>query len=83
MWLVGDLNKIPPAVLDGVLAVAVAVFLFQQGMLGSEESWKYFDPSFLYYCKFFIGSLAVGAMALKTFRANPGTRETKTENKTQ
>ena len=71
-WLLGDLNSITPAQLDGFLLTMCAIFLFQQGMLSSEESYKYHNPTLLYHLKFFVGSLAAGAMALKTFRSNPG-----------
>jgi len=81
-WMLGDMNAVTPAQLDGFLLTTAAIFLFQQGMLSSEDSYKYLPPYVLYFCKFFIGSLAAGAMALKTFRANPGKTETKNEKET-
>jgi hypothetical protein len=71
-WFVGDTSSITPAQLDGFLLTTAAIFLFQQGMLSGEDSYKYFNSYFLYFAKFGVGSLAAGAMALKTFRANPG-----------
>lgn len=81
-WVLGDLNAVTPAQLDGFLLTMAAIFLFQQGMLSSEDSYKYLPPYVLYFCKFFVGSLAAGAMALKTFRSNPGNQtENRNENK--
>lgn len=70
-WLVGDLSDITPKRLNAFLLTVCAVFLFQQGMLSSEESYKYFDPYLLYWFKFLVGSFAAGAMALKTYLTNP------------
>lgn len=78
-WILGDLDAVTPAQLDGFLLTMCAIFVFQQGMLSSEEAYKYHNPTVLYHLKFFVGSLAAGAMALKTFRYIPGTRN---ENKT-
>lgn len=79
-WFIGDVSSVTPSQLDGFLLTTAAIFLFQQGMLSSEDAYKYLNAYCLYAAKFIVGSLAAGAMALKTFRSNPGnTNQTKKE----
>lgn len=58
-----------PVFIDGLLWVAIALFGFMQAYLSSEESYKYCNPTVLFWCKFTIGSIAAACGALKAFRS--------------
>lgn len=58
-----------PVVMDGTLYVCIAVLVFWQMIFGGDEAAKYFTPGVLFFLKLFIGTLAVGCNALKSFRS--------------
>jgi hypothetical protein len=60
---------------DATLYVSVAVFVFLQGVLSSEEAYKYCNPYLLFWCKAVVGSCAAGAGARKMYRSDRRTPE--------
>lgn len=63
------LTSIESVVIDGGLAVCVAMFLMAQTVFGSEEAYKYCNPYFLFFVKAFFGVIGSGFGALKAFRS--------------
>lgn len=86
IWIIGDVTPIfaaigrlydwmalrlmKPVMLDGALYTSIAAFVFMQGYLSSDEAYKYCNPYILFWAKFFVGSIAAGAGALKMYRSN-------------
>ena len=54
---------------DATLYVAVAVFVFLQGVLSGEEAYKYANPTLLFWLKATVGACGAGAGALKMYRS--------------
>lgn len=85
-WIIGDLTPLlvaigkiydwlavrfmKPVVFDGTLYASIAIFVFMQGFLSSDEAYKYCNPYLLFWSKFLVGSIAAGVGALKMFRSN-------------
>lgn len=58
-----------PASIDAWLIVFCASFVFMQGYLSSDDSYKYCNAIALFWIKFLVGSLAASCLALKSFRS--------------
>lgn len=58
--------------IDALLYACIGMFMFQQGFLSSDDSYKYVDAFFLFWLKFAIGSLGAAAGSLKMFLTDPG-----------
>lgn len=58
-----------PVFLDGLLYVLIAVFIFEQEFLSSDEAYKYVSPYVIFWSKFIIGTSAAATQALKMFRS--------------
>lgn len=57
------------ATIDGILYVCIAVFMFQQNFLSSDDVYKYVSPFVVFWSKFVVGTLGAAAGALKMFRS--------------
>ncbi len=55
--------------IDGWLYFLTAVWIAAQSFLSSEETFKYVNPVFLYWLKFFIDITLAGFNGLKAFRS--------------
>ncbi len=62
-------STIPPVFLDGALYTAVAILVFWQIIFGSDEAAKYISPLWLFLIKLGVGTGAVGANAVKSYRS--------------
>lgn len=60
---------IKPVTVDGFLYILIAVFGTVQGLMQSDETYKYMSPYVVFYIKFFSALLLAGATALKMFRS--------------
>lgn len=58
-----------PATIDAWLVFWCAILIFQQGFLSNDDAFKYVNVHFLFWMKFFVGSMAAGCLALKSFRS--------------
>jgi hypothetical protein len=63
------MNRIKPVHIDGVLYVAIAMFLAVQSYFTSEEAYKYVNPYIIFWIKGVCATLGAGAGALKMFRS--------------
>lgn len=68
--LYDKITSVPTVFTDGILYGFIAMFVFMQGFLSGEESYKYVNPHFLFWLKFSIGSIAAFLGAIKMFRSN-------------
>lgn len=62
-------SEIPPVFLDGLTYVTLAVFLFVQGQLGTDEAANFLAPTTLFWFRTIIGAIGAGLLALKMFRS--------------
>lgn len=75
-WLIGDIKD---KHIDYVLVASVALFIFWQGYLTSDEAYKYVNPYLLFWTKGLVGGVAAMATGLKALRMN--TKNNENENK--
>lgn len=62
-------SGIKPVHIDGMLWVGIAIFGAMQGMLTTDEAYKYVPPSVLFWMKFSVMCAVAGCGALKAFRS--------------
>lgn len=67
--MIARLLTVSPVFLDGFLWALVALFMFQQAFLSTEEAYKYCNPTLLFWIKFTVGSLGAMVGSLKAFRS--------------
>lgn len=63
------LTSVEPVVVDGGLAVCIAMFLMAQTVFSSDDAYKYCNPWVLFWLKAFFGIIGSGFGALKAFRS--------------
>lgn len=63
------LSGIPPAYLEGLLYVLIALFTYLQNALGGDEATKYISPAPLFWIKLIIGAFLACWIAIKLFRS--------------
>lgn len=61
---------IEPATIDAWLVFWCAILIFQQGFLSNDDTYRYVNIYVLFWMKFFVGSMAAGFLALKSFRSH-------------
>lgn len=61
---------IPAVYWNGGLYVALAIVLFWQNELGSDEAGKFISLEVIWYLKIFVGTLGAGLLAIKLFMSN-------------
>lgn len=61
--------SLSPVCTDAILYMLIAMFMFMQSYLSSDEAAKYVNPATLFWVKFYIGALGAGIGALKMFRS--------------
>lgn len=52
---------------DATLYACIGMFMFQQGFLSSDDSYKYVNPYILFWLKFTIGSAGAAAGSIKMY----------------
>jgi hypothetical protein len=56
--------------LEAIIVTLIAIFVFLQGYLTSDEAFKYCNPTDLFWLKAIVGALAAGGIALKSFMSS-------------
>lgn len=58
-------SKYHPAFIKGFISTCIAFLVFQQMFFGSDESYKYINPTFRYWLNWIVGSLAIIANSIR------------------